>query len=198
MQRLEVETIFEQKKLKLLDGLIPVQHPVAILLGGQPASGKSQLAVEAEENQKGLNFLKINGDLYREFHPQYKKLTQDIFSFSEETQIFSNVFTEKLIEEAQKNKFNVIVEGTMRNKAVDKIFIYTYGAKEKVQEYTLIDNSWTCSLSPANIIKQSRENQLKDKFLLHEIKERGETTLKIIRSELHKDLSSALDKLNNI
>ncbi|GHT60765.1 hypothetical protein AGMMS50239_10340 [Bacteroidia bacterium] len=90
----------------------------AIILGGQPAAGKSQLTFRAQETHPGVNFLIVNGDLFRMHHPQYKSLVKDTLSFSEKAQIFFNVFTEKLIQEAQKNKFNIIVEGTMRNKDV--------------------------------------------------------------------------------
>jgi hypothetical protein len=118
MQRHEVEQIFERKKAKLLRGLTPCELPVAIILGGQPASGKSQLTLRAQENHPNVDFLIVNGDLFRVHHPQHKSLIKDPSSYSEQTQIFSNVFTERLIQEATKNKFNIIVEGTMRNKDI--------------------------------------------------------------------------------
>jgi hypothetical protein len=39
----------------------------------------------------------------------------NIQNYSEETQIFSNVFTEELIKEALDKKYDIIIEGTMRN-----------------------------------------------------------------------------------
>jgi 2-phosphoglycerate kinase len=115
MQRSDVEIIFELKKNDLTRNTQPSSNPVAILLGGQPASGKSNLAVVAEEEYKDETFLIINGDEYRIYHPEHDRLTKEVALYSENTQIFSNVFTEKLIEEAIKNRFSVIVEGTMRN-----------------------------------------------------------------------------------
>ena len=85
------------------------------MLGGQPASGKSTLAFIAENEHKNETFLVINGDDYRVHHPQHDILVEQVAQYSEKTQIFSNVFTEKLIEEAIKQRFSVIVEGTMRN-----------------------------------------------------------------------------------
>lgn len=44
MQRYEVEAIFEQKKDGLFEDInISSQKPIAIILGGQPACGKSTL-----------------------------------------------------------------------------------------------------------------------------------------------------------
>lgn len=60
----------------------------------------------------------VNGDVYREFHPNYDTLIKNPHTYSENTQIFSNVFTEELIKEAIQNKYNIIVEGTMRNPQV--------------------------------------------------------------------------------
>jgi hypothetical protein len=88
---------------------------VAILLGGQPASGKSFLASVAEREQEQEGFLKVNGDAYRIYHPDHDVLIRDIASYSAQTQLFSNVFTEKLMEEAVKGRFNIIIEGPMRN-----------------------------------------------------------------------------------
>jgi adenylate kinase family enzyme len=118
MQRAEVEQIFEDLKDSLLFGLIKSETPIAILLGGQPAAGKSQLTLRAQENHPNQKFLIVNGDLFRAHHPQHEQLIKEPLTYSEKTQIFSTVFTEKLIQEAQKNTFNIIVEGTMRNKDV--------------------------------------------------------------------------------
>jgi hypothetical protein len=118
MQRFEVERIFEEEKEDILKGLHPADNPVAILLGGQSASGKSRLTTRAQENHPGKDFLIINGDKLRVYHPRYAELIKNPLTYSEKTQIFSNVFTEKLIEEAQKRKLNVTVEGTMRNKDI--------------------------------------------------------------------------------
>lgn len=115
MQRYEVEAIFEQKKDGLFEDInISSQKPIAIILGGQPACGKSTLINVAKKDHPNLDFLTVNGDLYRQFHPN-KELIKDPIKYPIETQIFSSVFTERLIEEAIKRKCNIIIEGTMRN-----------------------------------------------------------------------------------
>ena len=98
MQRYEVEAIFEQKKDGLFEDInISSQKPIAIILGGQPACGKSTLINVAKKDHPNLDFLTVNGDLYRQFHPN-KELIKDPIKYPIETQIFSSVFTEKLIE----------------------------------------------------------------------------------------------------
>jgi hypothetical protein len=42
MQRLEVEKIFEKIKESILQGLHATENPIAILLGGQPASDRNK------------------------------------------------------------------------------------------------------------------------------------------------------------
>ena len=115
MQRNEIELIFEENKEKFFKKIFHSEKPLAILLGGQPACGKSILLKRAEKDHPNKDFLSVNGDLYRAFHPNVSELIKDSQNYSNETQIFSNVFTEKLIEEAIKRKSNIIVEGTMRN-----------------------------------------------------------------------------------
>jgi hypothetical protein len=111
----EVNRIFEKQKNRLLANLYPSNNPIAIILGGQPASGKGSLFAFSKREYKGSTFLEVNGDVFRQFHPDFDVLMKDHISFSSKTQIFSNVFTERLIDEATKNKFNIIIEGTMRN-----------------------------------------------------------------------------------
>jgi adenylylsulfate kinase-like enzyme len=71
MQIGEVEAIFEIKKSDLIGKYETSSNPIAILLGGQPASGKSNLALVAEKEHFNTIFFKINGDNYRIFHPQH-------------------------------------------------------------------------------------------------------------------------------
>ncbi len=114
----KVKEIYQEEKEKLLRNLIPQEKPLAFILGGQPASGKSKLAKEFMGNFSNDNILFVNGDIYREFHPNRQELINNPLSYSKETQIFSNVFTENLIREAIENKYNIMVEGTMRNPQV--------------------------------------------------------------------------------
>ena len=114
----KVEEIYLRERKDLLSDLTPQEKPLAFILGGQPASGKSKLAKEFIGKFSNDNILFVNGDIYREFHPNRQELINNPLLYSKETQIFSNVFTENLIREAIENKYNIMVEGTMRNPQV--------------------------------------------------------------------------------
>lgn len=116
MNRTEVIEIFRQLSNELLSGTQPATTPTVYILGGQPSSGKSSLG--AKITASGVDFLVVNGDEYRRYHPSYKTLIKDPSSFSSETQIFSNIFTEELIKESVKRRISVSVEGTMRTPSV--------------------------------------------------------------------------------
>ncbi len=114
----KINEIYNSERKDLLQGLTPQDIPIAFILGGQPASGKSKLAKEFLNKISNKDILFVNGDIYREFHPNRQELINNPLSYSQETQIFSNVFTENLIQEAIENKYNIMVEGTMRNPKV--------------------------------------------------------------------------------
>ena len=84
----------------------------AFLLGGQPGAGKSAL-----ENMINIEdeYVSISGDDYRKFHPLYDKLNK-IYGkdASKYTQKWSGEMVEHLLKEARKEKWNVILEGTLR------------------------------------------------------------------------------------
>lgn len=111
----EAKKLFERRKYSYTSGILPSNKPVAYILGGQPSSGKSSLS---NFYQDELNTLVINGDLYRGLHPNYNELVAQPLTYSRETQLLSNVFTEGLIDEAILNRVSVSVEGTMRRSEV--------------------------------------------------------------------------------
>ena len=88
------------------------ENPKAFLLGGQPGAGKSAL-----ENMINIEnkYVSISGDDYRKFHPLYDKLNK-IYGkdASKYTQKWSGEMVEYLLKEARKEKWNVILEGTLR------------------------------------------------------------------------------------
>lgn len=118
MDLYKVNEIYREKRKGLLRNLTSQNTPIAFILGGQPASGKSKLAKEFTSKFSNNNILFVNGDIYREFHPNLQELIKNPLYYSKETQIFSNIFTENLIQEAIENKYNIMVEGTMRNPQV--------------------------------------------------------------------------------
>ena len=95
------------------------EKPTAIILGGQPASGKSALTLKIQEESTNSEFAVINGDEFRSYHPRSsiisKHFGQDAPKY---TQSFSNTLVEYLKAECLRLRCNFIIEGTMRTYAV--------------------------------------------------------------------------------
>ena len=90
----------------------PTENPRVALLGGQPGAGKSGL-----ENMVNIkkNYVSISGDDYREYHPRFKEINVEHGrEASKYTQQWAAEITEKLIKELRKEKYNLIIEGTLR------------------------------------------------------------------------------------
>ena len=91
--------------------------PVAIVFGGQPGAGKSVAVDRAvlELRQRGGS-AEIIGDDLRPFHPKFKQLMQqDDKTAAFYTDRDTGRWVEKAIDYAAKHRFNVVIEGTMRN-----------------------------------------------------------------------------------
>ena len=90
----------------------PTENPKVTLLGGQPGAGKSGLENLINIKQ---NYVSISGDDYREYHPRFKEINLEYGrEASKYTQQWAAEITEKLIKELRKEKYNLIIEGTLR------------------------------------------------------------------------------------
>ncbi|WP_338868035.1 zeta toxin family protein [Spirosoma sp. SC4-14] len=92
------------------------ETPRGILLGGQPASGKTALMRNIRQEFNEVKFIVINGDEYRQFHPRAKKISETFGQDAPKyTQAFSNALVEHLKAECLRSRCNFIIEGTMRS-----------------------------------------------------------------------------------
>lgn len=92
------------------------EKPKAVFLGGQPGAGKS--ALENMINIKG-DFASISGDDFRKYHPHFDEFNKLYGQNSSEyTQEWAGKMVEALIKEAKKEKWNVIIEGTLRTSSL--------------------------------------------------------------------------------
>ena len=90
----------------------PTENPKVVLLGGQPGAGKSGLENMINEKK---NYASISGDDYRKYHPRFKEINLKYGrDASKYTQQWAAEITEKLIKELGKEKYNLIIEGTLR------------------------------------------------------------------------------------
>ncbi|MBO5319663.1 MAG: zeta toxin family protein [Ruminococcus sp.] len=88
--------------------------PVAFVLGGQPGAGKTGLQ-DIMKAQCDGNLIVINGDEFRELHPNYQILQEKYGKDSVDyTNDFSGKVTEALLSRLRDEKYNVLVEGTLR------------------------------------------------------------------------------------
>ena len=95
----------------------PEEHPILILLGGQPGSGKTRLAhLITREIYGTRNITQIIGDDFRQFHPHYRRLLEtNPAGMPSRTAKAAGFWTEKAIEFALKKRISILIEGTFRN-----------------------------------------------------------------------------------
>jgi UDP-N-acetylglucosamine kinase len=108
-QRVLLETSF--------DDVTKEQNPLAIILGGQPASGKTKLFEHIQNNiYPDKQFVFINGDNYRSLHPRSVEIAiEHDKDYADITQPFANNLVTFMKEECTKRKYNFILESTFRN-----------------------------------------------------------------------------------
>ena len=191
MQRYEVEAIFEQKKDGLFEDInISSQKPIAIILGGQPACGKSTLINVAKKD-----------------HPE----AYIIAAPKEFTQLgLYNRYQEEVLSKGQGrladiDSHNKAVNGLMKSanqlysdKAVDKISIHTYLAKERIKDFNLVNGEWSCKSMPSIFIDESRSKQMKNKEILNTNIQRGKELIESVTNpEVKKGMKEALSQLQS-
>ena len=116
----EHESVFADLNDDTFDGRSPVERPKAVILGGQPGAGKSKLSEIMQQNVFGdsSNVVKINGDDYREAHPQIREIGEENDKMlAEYTDPDVRDWTKRLFDKAISERFNIVFEGTLRNPA---------------------------------------------------------------------------------
>ena len=100
--------------------LHPHDIPHAIILAGQPGSGKTVLS-KMYFSRFSNDIAFVNGDDYRNQHPHYQELHR-IFGTDSVSMVspFSNEIANRLISAYSDLRFNLIVEGTGRTVEVPK------------------------------------------------------------------------------
>ena len=101
----------------LIGGILPSHEPLGIVLGGQPASGKTTLiAFISQKVYPERDFVVINGDEYRKYHPNYYALNQ-VYGRNapDHTQKFANELVEFFKQECLRLQLDFVIEGTMRS-----------------------------------------------------------------------------------
>ena len=112
-----VESAYKELEHYALSRTAAQEKPKAILLGGQPGSGKTALAAETmqEFRTKG-GAIVIDADRMREENPHYKQISrEDPQNAADRTQEEAGEWAARLTMTAAENRRNLIVDGTMRS-----------------------------------------------------------------------------------
>lgn len=117
----ENERIFQERVKPFLlreasKDLRPSEHPTMVMVGGQPGAGKSKsIAAVRQELEKHGGVLQIAADDLRDFHPSHRKLMrQDDRTAANYTHADASLWAEKAERFARQERFNVLLEGTMK------------------------------------------------------------------------------------
>ena len=113
----DVEAATEWIFARLTVGKHPSSAPAVYLLGGQSGAGKS--VIHRLLLARDPNFVVLDGDLFREFHPNFSKI-QKLYgeNAANYTQSFSNSVVNSLLDRLSGERFGLIIEGTCRTAEV--------------------------------------------------------------------------------
>lgn len=109
----EYEPIYQRIKAMVTEGKSPVEHPTAIVLGGQPGSGKGNIYKFARE-RFSQNIVELDCDVFREFHPDAARLSLQPETYGYNTNEFTFSIVDRLEDELKDQKYNMIKESSLR------------------------------------------------------------------------------------
>ncbi|MET9610378.1 zeta toxin family protein [Streptomyces sp. NPDC006512] len=96
----------------------PQNDPVLVLLGGQPAAGKSSAMATTAERHQGT-VVPLTGDELRPLHPSYDELlTKDAQTRETATAQASGAWVRMSIEHTLQNGYGLLLEGVFRDPAM--------------------------------------------------------------------------------
>jgi len=112
---IEFEKKYRKIKAQLLVDKTPVEKPFMVVLGGQPGAGKGNV-YRLYQNTVTDNFISVNCDDFREFHPHFEELFQKYGDAdSDYTQKFVGDVSKRLVRELSAEGYNMIFESTLNN-----------------------------------------------------------------------------------
>ena len=91
------------------------ERPTAVLVGGQPAAGKTQAIMGIKREHEPANLVEIVGDDFRLYHPEYRQLMQsNPLGMPDCTAQAAGEWVRRSIDHARRNRISIVVEGTFR------------------------------------------------------------------------------------
>lgn len=114
MSDAEFHEAYNLIKNDVLRGKVPVETPVAIVLGGQPGAGKSNIYVVANE-RFNKNIVELDCDAFRVYHPYYDEIKLKYGKEdAEKTNPFVFKVVDTLVDELSDCKYNMIIESSLK------------------------------------------------------------------------------------
>lgn len=113
-------TVYEIIKKYYLKDMKTVEHPIAIIVGAQPGSGKGSLIGYSKKFfNDSNNALIITTDDYKPFHPKASEIAKKFpAEYSSIVEADSAKWTSKILKEAIQKKYNFIFECTLKNERI--------------------------------------------------------------------------------
>ncbi|KWI31956.1 zeta toxin family protein [Burkholderia stagnalis] len=113
----DLDAIYRRVEQRAIETTQRQEQPVAILLGGQPGSGKAGLAGVAQRELRDRGgAVVIDADQMRGFNPAYRALAKaDPERAADQTQALAGKWASRLTKRAEDERRNLVVDGTMRN-----------------------------------------------------------------------------------
>lgn len=96
----------------------PVSKPKAYIVAGQPGCGKSKVTKDLKARFYSVEgFVVVDPDNFRELHPKFVEYNHvDDRTSAVKTHPDASKISDEVREYAIKNKFNLIIDGTLKNK----------------------------------------------------------------------------------
>lgn len=134
--------------------------PVAAILGGQPGAGKSTLTKTILGNNE--NTVVIDGDSLRKYHPHLFEIQAEYKEdYPKVTQPFVSKMVETLLDDLSNDKYNLIIEGTLRDINVPLKTASLLSDKGYITELYIIatnkELSWASTILRGDAMKERGE-----------------------------------------
>ncbi len=99
--------------------VLPDEQPIAIVVGGQSGSGKTSLIHYTEQISANREFIEIDNDFFRSFHPKANEIKDRYpdYYVSATDQLGLGV-TSTVIDYFREHKYNIILHQTLKNNRV--------------------------------------------------------------------------------
>jgi hypothetical protein len=114
LQEHDSEGIFLKLETAMLSAGSPARRPMAVIVGGQPGAGKSNL-INHVTSRSPVPYTLVNGDDYRPYHPCFHRIAVACDKrLAELTEPAVRGWTGRLFDRAAAGSFNCVLEITLR------------------------------------------------------------------------------------